>query len=155
MTFPSNTGTKQDDLAMAWARARTTAASIKSRATALRNAAQAGSIGSSAILDFATMLADAKLALQRSASTGGIAAYAQEQVNDNTINVATEFSTMMASLDSITSWITINFPKDGNGFLLAVQFAGDGTGRTTDRQFTAVQTAGLRTALDSLIATID
>lgn len=157
MSFPSSAGTRQDSLSLAWTSARSVAATIKDRATSLNTASLAGPVGSSAILDFATYLADAKANLQRAASTGGIAAYAQAQINDNTINIATEFSNMMTAIDGITSWIITNFPKDtvSGTFLLAKQFAGDNSGRTTDRTFTTAQLAGLRTALNTLIAAID
>lgn len=155
MTFPSTTGTKQDSLAVAWARARDTAAGIKNQATNLRTASVNGNVGASAILSFATYLADAKLILVRSSSTGGIGAYAQSQINDGTIVVATEFNNMMTTLDSVIAWIIANFPKDGSGFLLAVQFAADNSGRTTDRQFSTAALANFRTTLDTLIATID
>ena len=155
MAFPSSTGTVQDSLAQAWATARSTASSIKSRAQGLSTQAAAGNIGSSAILDFATYLADARLVLVKASQTGGIAAYAQAQVNDNTLNVAAEFSAMMDTLDGVIAWVVANFPKDGNGFLLARTFQAGSTGRTVDRQFTPAQTASLRTTLDALIATIN
>ena len=154
MTFPSATGTIQDDLAVAWARARQAAASVKLRATSLRALSAAGPVGSSAILDFSTFLEDMKLQLIRSRDTAGIGPYAQAQINDNTINVATEFNAMMAQIDASIAWINTNFPKDGSGFLLAVQFVGS-TGRTADRQFSTATLATFRTVLDSLIATID
>ena len=155
MSFPSATGTVQDSLAQAWATARSTASSIKSRAQALSTQAAAGNIGSSAILDFATYLADARLVLVKASQTGGIAAYAQAQINDNTLNVAAEFTAMMDGIDGTIAWVVANFPKDGSGFLLARQFQAGGTGRTVDRQFTPAQTASLRTTLDALIATIN
>ena len=75
MAFPSDTGTVQDSLAVAWQRARGLAAGIKARATSLRAASASGPIEAGSVLDFATALADAKLGLQRSASVQGIGAY--------------------------------------------------------------------------------
>jgi hypothetical protein len=155
MAFPSSTGTVQDSLAQAWATARNTASSIKGRAQALSTQAAAGSIGSSAILDFATYLADAKIALTKAAQTGGIAAYAQAQINDPNIDIAAEFTAMMGAIDTTTAWVVDNFPKDGSGFLLARSFQAGSTGRTVDRQFTPAQTATLRTALDALADAIN
>ncbi len=154
MTFPSNSGTRQDNLDVAWNTARATAGNIKTRTTALRTMLNSNT-GSSAILTYATFLADARLILQKVATTPGIAAYAQQQINDGSINIAAEFTAMVSALDAVVSWIVTNFPKDGSGFLLATQFDGANNGRTTDRQFTTVQTAGLRPALDNLLATID
>lgn len=155
MAFPSDTGTAQDSLSQAWTVARVTAGRIKNRAQTLSVQAAAGSISSSAILDFATGLADARFLLLKASQTGGIGAYAQAQMNDNTLSVATEFTTMMAALDDAIAWVVTNFPKDASGFLLARQFQAGNTGRTVDRQFTPAQTATFRTVLDALAATIN
>lgn len=153
MSFPSNTGTKQDDLAGAWAIARGIAAEVKTRSVLLRSTSLAGPISAWSIIDYATFLADAKVAFARCSSLSGINAYAQAQIGDATINVATEFSNMVSQLNATVAWIIANFPKDGGGFLLAATWLADG--RITYRTLTTAQTAGLRTALDALIATID
>jgi len=155
MSFPSSTGTVQDNLAQAWHLARSVASALKQRANALRTAAAAGTVGSSAILDFATYLAEAKLMFNKAAALPGIAAYARAQIDDPTLDIVAEFQAMVAKLDDTTAWVTANFPKDGSGFLLARQFQAGNTGRTTDRQFSIAQTATLRLALDALIAAID
>lgn len=155
MAFPSATGTVQDSLAQAWAVARATASTVKASAQTLNTRSAAGNVASSEILDFATYLADAKIALTKASQTGGIAAYAQAQINDSNVNIATEFTNMMNAIDGTIGWVVANFPKDGNGFLLARQFQAGSTGRTVDRQFTPAQTATLRTTLDTLIATIN
>lgn len=155
MAFPSSTGTKQDSLAKAWETARAVAAGIKQRGESLRAASAAGPIQVGGILDYATYLADQRLTLAKVAALSGIGAYAQDQIADPAINVATEFSGIMTTLDSTISWIIANFPKDGGGWLLATNFNPDNSGRTQWRTLSTAQTAGLRTALEALIAAID
>lgn len=155
MAFPSTLGSKQESLAAAWSAARNTATTIKSRSQSLHDQCAAGDVSATTILDYATMLADMKYRLEQVTNVGGIAAYAQAQINDPTIDIAAEYLSMATQIDTTISWIITNFPKDGSGYLLAVQFSGDNSGRTVPRQLSSAQTAGLRTILQALIATID
>lgn len=153
--FPSSSGTYQESLDSAWRRIREMASYVKSRTVSLNTAAAAGSISSSLILDYATFLADAKIALQSAASVQGIAAYAQEQIADPTFDIVASYTDMVNAINSVTAWVIANFPKDANGFLLAKTFTAVNDGRTQDRTFTPAQTATLRTVLDTLTATIN
>lgn len=153
--FPSSTGTKTQTAASAWDSARTTASMLKTKTNALNTASAAGPISSSLILDYATYLADAKSILLLASAVPGIAVYAQEQINDPTFDIAASFNGMMTAINDTIAWVIANFPKDANGFLLARNFTADNSGRTQDRQFTTAQTAGLRTTLTALAATID
>lgn len=155
VAFPSSRGTRQENVDQAWLRARDLAASVKLRSVELSAAALAGSIPSSRILGYATFLADTKIRLQAVASVSGIAAYAQTQIADPTFDVALSFTDMVNAITAVQNWVVANFPKDGNGFLLAQTFNPDNSGRTQERAFTPAQTATLRTVLDSLTATIN
>lgn len=155
VAFPSSTGTRQQSLVQALATLRGVAGQIKYRSSTLNAACLAGNVGSGALLDYAVFLADAKLSLQAASSVTGIAAYAQEQIGDATFDIVASYTDMMAQINATTAWFIANFSKDGNGFLLAKSFDPANNGRTQDRQFTPAQTAGLRTVLDALIATID
>ena len=155
VAFPSSNGTRQESVAAAWTRARDLAASVKTRTSALSTAAAAEAISSTAILEYAMLLADVKIRLQSAASVSGIAAYAQNQIADPTFDIVSSFNDMVAAITAVQNWIVTNFPKDGNGFLLAKTFMGDNSGRTQDRTFTPAQTATLRTVLNNLVATID
>lgn len=154
MTFPSSQGTK-DSLDAAWDRARASAGNIKASAQNLRNKSAAGTATSEDILNTVANFAGLRDRLQKSAAVSGIAAYAQAQISDNTIDIVVEFNNLMTKIDAAISWVLTNFPKDASGFLLAIQFTADNTGRTQFRTFTALQTSGLRAALDDLIAAID
>lgn len=152
MAFPSSTGTKAS-LAAAWTSATDWASRVKSSCTSVRNSSSAGPIGASQIWFIDTLLFDARAAFQSISDIPGIAAYAQEQVNDPTLNVATEFASMVAQIDATRTWINTNFPKDGSGFLL--DRTRDSSARFVDRQFSTATLATFRTVLDELIATID
>lgn len=153
MAFPSDIGTKQDDLTRAWRSARSWAGGVKQRAQTLSDQSAAGIATSSQILEFATFLAEAKVQLTIARNVPGIGAYAKSQVDDPALDIAAEFTAMVTALDNTTAWVVANFPKDGNGWLLAQTMLT--TGRTTDRVFSAAGTATLRTVLDALIATIN
>lgn len=156
MTFPSRSGSVQDDCERAWGRARDLASQMKLATQDIKTVSLAGTMTSSQVLDYATKLAEIKASLQACAAVQGIQAYAQAQINDNTINVATEFNAMIAALDNVTSWLLANFPKTPTtNELRAKLFAGDNSGRTTDVVFSAAATSGFRTQLDALLATIN
>ncbi len=155
MAFPSSGGTHQDDLLFLWRQARVVTRQIKDQASSLRATSAVGSLQANSILGFSAFLYSMRVQLQAAASAVGMNAFAQNQIGDATINIATEFTAMLTQIDSVIAWIIANFPKDGNGFLLAQTFNADNSGRTVDRPFTTIQMAGFRAVLDGLVASID
>jgi len=157
MAFPSDTGSATEDLAAAWARARSIAASIKLRTQSIRDQSLLNTLNSTQILDYSTFLADMRLALAAVAALGApLAAYAQAQLNDNAINISTEFSNMVSAVDGVAQWIVTNFPKTpGTNELRAKVFLGDNSGRTVDVVFSSASLGPFRTALDALLGTIN
>lgn len=155
MAFPSNAGTRADDLSSAWQEARQIAGEIKFITMNMKAAAQGSAASGPMILDYANNLAGKKDRLAVIATVPGLAAYAQAQVNDATLNIATEFTGMANATVTLTNWMIANFPKDASGYLLAKQFNTDNSGRQIDRMFTAASLAGFVTALNALLATID
>lgn len=155
MPFPSIYGTKQENLSSAWTSARSIAGNIKTRALNISAQSQAGTLQAASILDFVAYLADAKAELTRISGLQGISTYAQEQLADPTLNIATEYNALIAALDNTVSWVIANFPKSVEGYLLVQTFAVENNGRTISRTFTTEETATLRTVLDSLIVAID
>ena len=153
MPFPSNQGTKADDLARAWDLARNTAGQVKVAAQRVRNDSASAPIDATRILNLANVLGNARGSLSRAAAVPGIAAYAQEQVNDPSLDVANAFVQMQAQITAVMNWILAAFPADVNGYLLYVRV--DSNGVLSYRTFDSAATAGLRTQLDALIATID
>src|ERR1044072_3207956 len=118
-------------------------AEIKRNCTDVKNEAAAGNMPSARILDLYLSLQDKKASLTAAAATPGIAAYAQAQKNNATLDIAAAFSSVLSALDGVLGWIVSNFPKDASGFLLAKTFSGN---TIVDRTFTPTQTAGFRTA---------
>jgi len=131
---------------------RGTAGTVKSRAQSLRSLSAAGNVSASQILDLTTLLADAKVRFTAAAAVSSLGAYAQAQVGNPSLNVAAEFTAMVAQIDATIAWCFTNLPNDGT-YLLAVTMTADG--RYSWRTFTPATTAGLRTQLDALIDTID
>lgn len=148
MTFPSSS----TSLAQAWISVQSTAKRIKTAAQDLRDSSAAGSISSRTVINFATSLADVTDQFAATRLLTGIAQYARDQIGDQGIDVVAEFTAMETAAIETRDWITANFPQDGSGYLLMVQF--DVNGRQSIRTLAAAQTAGLRTELDALIATI-
>ncbi len=148
MAFPSST----KSLNAIWLGSQSTAARIRVEAQETRDTSAAGNISTKVILDFATGLADAIQDLAVAAATPGIVQYARDQLANPTLDVVVEYTAMRAQMIATRDWIGTNFPADVNGYLLFIQFTAER--RFTYRQFTSAQTAGLRTQLDALIATI-
>jgi acetyl-CoA carboxylase beta subunit len=152
--FPATGTSRADNLSEVWTLARMMAAQVRMRAASLSASAAGASTSAAMVLDFATFLADARFELNKASQVAGIGAYAQAQINDATVNVATEFNAMMSAIDAVTASITGAFPKDAQGRLLFLTFTADGSGRNTSSAFTAAQMASVKIALDALVATI-
>lgn len=125
---------------------------IKNRAGRDRATLSGGSTSATTIIDvFKTMRGD-RVWLDSVKSTAGLPQYSKDIKNDQTLDIVTEFNSVLSAMDSVTLWIETNFPVDGSGFLLKETFTANGT---NDRQFTPSQTAGLVAALDTLTASIE
>lgn len=153
MAFPATGGASFPlTLDVAWTKARDTAANIKSQAVSLNAQITAGPVSSQVVINATSFLANLNLTLTQCAAVPGIAAYAQQQVNNPTLDVAGSFSAMQSALVTVVTWVMTNFPKDVNGNLLAIQF--NGSGQLVWTSFTQAQLAGLATLLTALSATI-
>lgn len=155
MAFPSSSGSKTENLASAWYTARQSAADIKKRSQNLWNLCNTSDVKGLVILEYAEYLSNKKSQLDAITSITGIGAYAQDQINDPTLNVGTEYAAMASAIDGVISWIITNMPKDGSGYILTQQFNGDNSGKIVQRTFNPTATQGLRTQLLTLIGTID
>lgn len=153
MAFPSSQGSKPETLAQALDRITQAAGLVKQQAQQIRAASLSGPVGANNVITYVGDLADYRDLISRLASTPGLAAYAQAQYNDGTLDIVAAFNTMMTAIDATRSWVNTNFPKDGAGNLLEKKF--DANVRVQLNTFTTAQLAGFRTQLDALIATID
>lgn len=124
---------------------------LKTYAQTHRAALAAGNTDSARIIGVFRNLRTERAALTQAASTPGLAPFARDQKNNQTLDVVAEFNALVAAIDGVTGWIETNFPKDANGFLLGWSL---NAGSVVERQFTPAQTAGLRTQLETLIAAI-
>ena len=148
MAFPAS----NQNLADAYRLLKGRANDVRSQSVNLRAQSLAGAVGADRILNYAAMLARSKEEMGLLAATPGLATYAQTQENNGSLNITTEYTTMVAQIDATVAWIVANFPQDGSGFKLAFTMANDGT--LVYRTFSTATLAGLRTTLDSLISTI-
>lgn len=86
------------------------------------------------------------------ASTPGLAAYAQEQVNNPAYDVVAEFQAMRAALVDLRDYLIGAFPKDANGWILYQSIQASGI--VAVRTFTAAQLAAALAKIDAVIASI-
>jgi len=152
MAYP--TSRLRDVVARAFTNADSTAIRLRSLAGALDAQMAAGPVTATLILDdLLAELKSSRTVLVASRDTSGILAYAREQFDDNTIDLPTEFAALIVAINSVVTWIFDNFPTASSGHLQRHILATDGT--LTDRSFSSVQTAGLRTELQALFAAIE
>jgi hypothetical protein len=93
----------------------------------------------------------AKAKFAASASVTGLGQYAKDQFGNQALDIVAEFNAMTSAVDACGTWINSNVPKDGSGYLLKDKLTVSGV---DVRTFTSAATAGLRTQIDSLLATI-
>ena len=151
MAFPSTSGSKVP-LELAWSSLMGHAGRVKRHAQLLRDASLAPT-KASLILGTMDSLLTTRDAMQALSTTPGLEAYARAQVNDPALDLAADFSTMIANINAVRDWIVSNVPKDASNYLLIQTIAA--TGARVDREFNGVSLGGLRTVLDTLIASID
>lgn len=84
-------------------------------------------------------------------NTSGLDAYATAQVPGYAGTMSSDITATVNAAQACIDWVVANFPTSAT-FLLGQQLNANGT--RTQRSFTTAQTAGLRTALNNLLATI-
>lgn len=152
MTFPAAGGTTFPyTLDAAWQGARNAAAQVKQQAVALNSQISAGPVSAQVIITSLSFFITLNNQLTTYAATPGIAAYAQAQINNPSLDVVGAFTSMQNALTSVNQWVVSNFPVDTGGFLQAIQFV---SGVPTYTTFTQAQLSGLATLLTALTATI-
>jgi len=92
-------------------------------------------------------------ALNSWATTQGLNAFASQELPGYSGTLTTDITTAVNAARAIVNWIVANFPKDTGNFIQAFSFNADGTRAAT--QFTPAQTAGLQSAIQAFIATIN
>jgi len=150
MAFPS--GKTKDTLYKSFSDTQRQARNLKQDAIDIVNTTLAGDIPRKVIMDFNTKIADALDIWNAASAKVGIAQYAKDQLEDQTLTLGTDFVAMTATAEATRDWIIANFPNTG-GLLSERSF--DVNGRMVLATLTTGQTAGLRTELNLLIATIE
>lgn len=108
--------------------------SLKNYCVRTRERSAAGPIVATVIIDTFINLTGEKTALQAAAQAPGLAEYARQQKANQDLDIAAEFTAVIAAVDSVLAWIDSNFPQDANGFLLRETWGPSGP---MDRTFTS------------------
>lgn len=149
MPWPTQTTTQDDALASV----DRTAARLKANSAAFRAQAEAGTVKADKITeDVLRHLVVARDTFIAAAAVPNIAAYVAEMRGVTAQQVTTAFNDMLGAVNAAISWVATNIPKDASGYMLIRQI--DAQGAMTYRDFSPAQTAGLRTALQAVEATI-
>lgn len=127
------------------------ASSIKRYTQQIRDRSAAGDIPAREITKYMDEVTRRNGEFDVLKTTAGLAQYARDQFDDPAYDIVAEFNTMQTQMTATAGWISTNIPQSG-GFLAIEQVVGNAL---VDRMLTSVQTAGLRTELDALLATID
>jgi hypothetical protein len=84
----------------------------------------------------------------------GLNAYATANVPGYAGTLTADITASINAAQAVINWVITNFPKDSTAtWLLAYKLNADGT--RTANTFTSAQTAGLQTAVQTFIATIN
>ncbi len=151
MAFP--TDETQVMLAFALREIQATASSLKKRSIALKATTSSGPTNATSILEYHRELKAKMDRMNFLASTPGMAQYAKDQFDDQLFDVVAEFNAMTLAFQDTLDWIRTNLPVSAGGFVEEKMIEADDS--VTAKTFTVGQTAGLRSQLDDLIATIN
>lgn len=127
------------------------AAQAKDRATSAVATLAAGSVDSGFVFSLVDALAGLIANLNAVKNTAGLDAYATAQVPGYAGTMSSDITATVNAAQACIDWVVANFPTSA-GFLQEKTIAANGT--RTLRNFTPAMTAGFRTALNSLLATI-
>lgn len=147
MAFPATVTTQSK----AYTESQAQAASLKTYLQSANAQMAAGPVSCNLVVEIYLALVAAKAKFDATAAVPGIAPYAKDQHNNQALDIVAEFTTMTNAVTACGTWINNNFPKDGAGYLLKDKLDASGV---SVRTLSSAQTAGLRTQVDALIATI-
>ena len=106
-----------------------------------------------AVLEYARTLAESLAILDSNTATAGLLAYAQNELNDATINLSAEYTAMRTQIVATQDWIVANFPKDAVGNLVVYVF--DSNKKYINVALTSGQLTACKAQLNSLVVTIN
>jgi len=149
MTFPAS----QRRLQREFENAMDTTLSVQANVTRVRDDSAAGAIPRQEVLSIQRLLASAIGIWNAASGTAGMAQYARDQLDDQALNIGTEFTAMIAAAGSFRDWINTNLPRDSGSQAVLLQTA-DANGVRADLTFTSTQLSGFRTEADAFLATV-
>ncbi len=122
---------------------------VKDGAVAIKAKIDAGPIPSDEVVNIMRHLKMAHDLFAEAKVAPGLNNYAKTEFNDPLLDYVAEVDAAMAACVTCFNWVNTNFPKDASGYLLKDKIV---NGAIENRIFTQAQTAGLSTALGTLIA---
>lgn len=134
-------------LSTALKNAQALAKTVKREAVSIRGEALTSGISWYRAINFQGDLEVYRQDLARNASVPGLAAYAQSQFDDGTIDIVTAYNNMRAEIVACRDWLEANIPVSNVGTFTGNAFV--------PTQYQPAALAGFVTQLDQLIATID
>lgn len=140
-------------LGRAYQKGQVEAINLRAYAVASNLQLASGNVSANAVITVLQRMVGSIAVFDEVSAVAGIVAYAENEENDVNYDVAAEFTAMRTEAIGVRDWILTNFPTAVSGEIIKDTLEADGS--ITVRQFTIAQTAGLRTALDLLIATIE
>jgi hypothetical protein len=143
----------QNSLAYALNTVQNYAGQAKDRATSAIAAMAAASVDTTFVFSLLDQLSGLIANLNAVKNTVGLNSYATTNVPGYAGTMTTDITTTVTAAQDCIAWVVANFPKDNTAvWLLGFQLNADGT--RVPRSFSPAQTAGFRTALQNLLATI-
>ena len=153
MAYPASTKTLQT-----WVQDVDRQASLLKQAAQQQHALSlAGTLNTDFVRRFYDLLKQTHVFFTTAAAVDGIGAYVTAEKQGIVANPVAEFQAMQAAVAATISWLNTNVPQGsfgGNNYKLGWTFPADNTTPSAPLTFTAAQTAGYRTELSALIATI-
>lgn len=141
----------KNSLAYALNQVQNYAAQTKDRANSAVAVMTAGPVDTIFVFSLLDALNGLMANLNAVKNTAGLDAYATAQVPSYAGTMSSDITATVNAAQSCIDWVVANFPTSA-GFLLGEQLNANGS--RIQRSFTTAQTAGFRTALNSLLATI-
>lgn len=155
MAYPASTKTLQ-----AWVQeVDRQAALIKNAAQLQRDQSAAGTLNMDNVRRFFDLLVQTNVFFASTVGVAGLANYVNTEKQGTVADPAAEFVAMRNAVVATLDWLRANVPAGNFGnpsvsYKLAFNFPAGNVTPSSPLTFTAAQTSGYRTALDSLLATI-
>lgn len=153
MAYPASTKTLQ----MWLADVDLKAANLKAAAQQQKSLSSAGTLSMDDIRRFFDLLVQANVFITSAGNVTGFSAYVNTEKQGTVADAAAEFLTMRNQVTATLDWLRANVPQGtfgGTDYKLAFNFPTNNTSYAAALTFSSGQTAGYRTVLDALIATI-